>query len=117
MDEHLTVNLEAWDDGFLFWTPESFGADQEGYYTFTTVDPTGQEMGLLLKAQSSTSPAAGVLEVLYSAPAEEVQVWTYTPGQSWSLWDSAEVVFGLWLRGVLASASMPKLPAFGKSSK
>ncbi len=72
-------------NGYIFWNPTSFGANQEVYVTLTTISPgsTGMEHDILLKSQSSTTFTAGVIEVWYDAPGHRVQVWTYTSAQGW----------------------------------
>ncbi len=72
-------------NGYLFWNPTSFGANQEAYVTLTGISPgsPGMEHDLLLKSQSSTTFTAGVIEVWYDAPGHRVQVWTYTSAQGW----------------------------------
>ena len=61
----------------------SFGSDQEAYITLTNVDGNGSEQDLLLKSQSATSTSSGVIEVLYDANNDIVQVWTYSSSQNW----------------------------------
>ena len=70
-------------DSFLFWSPAAFGANQEVFVTFTTVDQTATEQDLLLKAQSSTTYQDGVVEVLYDAPNRRAMVVTYEETQGW----------------------------------
>ncbi len=66
----------------IFWNPTSFGANQEAYVTFTTVDSDAMDMDLVLKSQSNTNWEAG-LEVWYDPAVQRVEVWTYTSGQGW----------------------------------
>jgi len=70
-------------DQMVFWNPSSFGADQEAYYTFSTVSTSADEQGLVLKAQSLSGWGNGLMEVIYHAATNVVQVWTYTPAQNW----------------------------------
>ncbi len=70
-------------DTYVFWSNTSFGADQEAYVTFSQVDPAAPEQSLLLKSQSNTSYGNGVIEVLYDANADVVQVWTFHPTGGW----------------------------------
>ena len=72
----------------IFWATE-FGADQEVFTTFTTVDPTGEEQDLLLKSQSSTSWESGVIELLYSAVEKTVKVTSYSAEQGWVQYGSS----------------------------
>lgn len=67
------------------WNPTSFGANQEAFITLASINhnPSGVEIDLLLKSQSTTSYTDGVLEVLYDPVGDTVQVWTYTNAQLW----------------------------------
>lgn len=67
----------------IYWQGGSFGADQEAYITLTNVDPNGGEQDLLLKSQNPSGWTNGVLEVLYDATNDVVQVWTYSASQNW----------------------------------
>jgi len=75
--------LDVGNGGAIFWKPASFGAHQEVYITFVTVDQAGSEQDLLLKSQSNTSWTSGALEVLYDRANQRVQVVTYTSSQGW----------------------------------
>jgi RHS repeat-associated protein len=64
----------------IYWSPVSFGADQEAYVTITTIDGAASEFGLILKAQSNAGRDPGLIEVLYDpydTTNGEVQVWTW----------------------------------------
>jgi PKD repeat protein/lysophospholipase L1-like esterase/Mg-chelatase subunit ChlD len=67
----------------IYWNAASFGADQEAYVTFAGVSATATEQNLLLKSQSTTTWGDGVLEVLYDAPNQRVQVWTWEWPAGW----------------------------------
>lgn len=67
----------------IYWSNEPFGADQEVYVTITRVDANGGEQDLLLKVQSNITWGDGVVEVLYDAMNQRVQVWTYEWPQEW----------------------------------
>jgi len=67
----------------LYWKNEPFGANQEAYVTFHHADPIGGEQMLLLKAQSNNTWGDGVLEVVYDAPNQRVQIWTWEWPQGW----------------------------------
>jgi uncharacterized protein YjiK len=67
----------------IYWNVSSFGANQEAFVTLSSIDPNGQEFGLVLKAQSSGGLGSGLIEVFYNAPAHQVLVYTYTPAQNW----------------------------------
>lgn len=69
-------------DNSIFWGTQ-FGPDQEAFVTLTTIDPSGSEQDLLLKAQSKTTWVNGVIEVWYDSINMGVQVWTYSSAQGW----------------------------------
>jgi hypothetical protein len=71
-------------DTYAFWRNTAFGADQEAYFTFAQVDADSSEQSLFLKSQSNTSYGNGVIEVLYDANADIVQVWTFHPTGGWT---------------------------------
>jgi hypothetical protein len=73
----------GYSDSDIYWSNEPFGADQEAYVTFTHVDANAGEQDLLLKAQDNLAWGDGVLEVLYDAQNQRVQVWTYEWPQEW----------------------------------
>jgi hypothetical protein len=70
-------------DTYTFWSATSFGGDQEAYFTFSQVDADAPEQSILLKSQNSSSYGNGVIEILYDANADIVQVWTYHPTGGW----------------------------------
>jgi hypothetical protein len=43
----------------------------------------GNEHALILKSQSNSSTASGLLYVMYDHTAQVVQIWTYHPSQDW----------------------------------
>ena len=51
--------------------------------TFSTVDMTGYDQALILKAQSSKAWTNGVIRVSYDVAGQRVQVWTYSSAQGW----------------------------------
>ena len=67
----------------IYWNASSFDADQEAYITFTQLNTNAVEQDLLLKSQSNSTWGDGVLEVLYDANNDIVQVWTYKWPQGW----------------------------------
>ena len=69
--------------GDIYWNVSSFGANQEAYVKFATVDVNAQEMDLLLKSQSSSSYSGGVINVYYYPASGAAQVWTYASSQGW----------------------------------
>jgi hypothetical protein len=67
----------------IYWSGQAFGADQEVYVTFANLKTTATEQDLILKSQSSTTWGNGMIEVVYEAPANRVQVWTWEWPQGW----------------------------------
>lgn len=67
----------------IYWDVSSFGPDQEAYIKLTTIDPNAWEIGLTLKAQSSTGLGAGLIDVLYIPSTQQVQIWTYHLPNGW----------------------------------
>jgi hypothetical protein len=82
-DSIATNQLSVGSGGELFWSPASFGANQEVYARFTNINQTSTEIDLLLKSQSKTNSSSGVLEVWYDPVGKRVQVWTFTSSQGW----------------------------------
>lgn len=66
----------------IYWK-EPFGADQEAFVTFAKVSQKATEQNLLLKAQSNKTWGDGVIEVLYDAKTQAVQVWTWEWPKGW----------------------------------
>lgn len=66
----------------IFWGAQ-YGADQEAFVTFSSIDPVGSDQALLLKSQSRTGWSSGVLAVSYKAASQVVQVWTFSGTQGW----------------------------------
>ncbi len=66
----------------IYWK-EPFGADQEAFVTFAKVSNKATEQNLLLKAQSNKTWGDGVIEVLYDAKMQAVQVWTWEWPKGW----------------------------------
>lgn len=82
--------------GTIFWNaqPRVFGADQSACVTLAQIDPNGRHHTLILKAQSVTNYARGMILVSYDAPAQQVIVETVEPGQSgWITRATIPVVF------------------------
>jgi YD repeat-containing protein len=75
--------LDVSGGGEIYWKNNQFGASQEVYVKFVTLDTSGAEQDLLLKSQSNTGYTSGVVEVWYSHSGQKVQVWTYTSSQGW----------------------------------
>jgi hypothetical protein len=81
-----SINANRLDVGLgdnIYWNSTPYGADQEVYVTFTTVDAAASEMDLMLKSQSSSNYFNGAIEVWYDPQNQRVQVWTYSPAQNW----------------------------------
>jgi hypothetical protein len=74
------LDAPAGDKLILF--NQVFNGSQEAHVTLTTIDARGEEIGVLLKGQSTTY-ASGVVDVLYVPARKVVQVWTYAPSQNW----------------------------------
>ena len=75
--------LDAGSTSDIYWRPTTYRINQEVYATVSTIDGTGTEIGLILKAQSRTGLGNGMIEVLYSPKDKTIQVWTYTAGIGW----------------------------------
>ena len=67
----------------IYFSGQAFGADQEAYVTFANVHAAEAEQDLILKAQSNTTWGSGMIEVLYDAPNQRVQVWTWEWPAGW----------------------------------
>lgn len=78
-----TNRLDVGTGDAILWQTTQFGAEQEVFVTYNTIDGSGVEHDLLLKSQSNTNPLSGVLEVWYDPVNQWVQVWTYSSAQSW----------------------------------
>ena len=83
--------LDVGADEDIYWNAALFGTDQEAYVSLTSIDPAAEEIGLVLKAQSSSGSSAGLINVTYKPVGnfESVQVWTYTGAQGWQQRGSA----------------------------
>ncbi len=66
----------------IFWGAQ-YGADQEAFVTFSSIDPVGSDQAIVLKSQSRTTWSSGVLAVSYKAASQVVQVWTFSGTQGW----------------------------------
>ncbi len=78
-----TNRLDVVSGDDIYWNGGAFGANQEAFVTFSTVDIAGSEMDLILKAQSNSNYLSGLIEVLYDPVNHRVQVWTYSSAQGW----------------------------------
>jgi len=74
--------LDVNGDGAIFWkTP--FGVNQEVFVTLINVDPTSDDVDLLLKSQRNVNPDGGVIEIWYQPSTGKVQVVTFVQAQGW----------------------------------
>jgi hypothetical protein len=72
--------------GPIYWTPTSFGVNQEAFVTVNTVNPSGFEHGLVLKVQrgpNAINYQRGAINVDYRAQNNAVLVSTLRPNRSW----------------------------------
>ncbi|MBW7886475.1 MAG: hypothetical protein H3C34_28375, partial [Caldilineaceae bacterium] len=71
----------------MHWSVDTFGPNQEAFFTFAAVGPSTDEHGLLLKLNggNATSQGASFIEVFYDGrPGQNyVDVWTHTRVQGW----------------------------------
>jgi 5'-nucleotidase len=81
VDNQLKVNNNGTNTA-IFWKT-ALGAEQEAYFTFVDVKDTATEQNLLLKSQSNRTWGDGVIEVLYDAPHQVVEVWTWQWPGGW----------------------------------
>ncbi len=77
----LSVRSNA-SNSDIYWKV-ALGADQEANITFTDVSENAPEQILLLKAQSNKTWGDGVIEALYDAQNNVVQVWTWEWPMGW----------------------------------
>lgn len=75
-------NVQVRSTGNTWWTPTSFGANQEAYFTFVQLSTAASEQALLLKFSGSSPTAnnASLIEVTYASG--NVRVRTKSPGQT-----------------------------------
>ena len=89
------------NSGALYWKAgDPFGINQEAFVTLTTVATGGTEQDLLLKVQGGSNPdwTKGVIEVLYTAKANNgagaIHVETFRPSKgSWTVYASTPVTY------------------------
>lgn len=75
-------HLDVGSGGAIYWSPATFGANQEAYVTLTTPDSTAEEIDLLLK-HADIGQSYRLIEVWYQPANGKVQVWTYDPTADW----------------------------------
>ncbi len=69
-------------NGAIFWRT-AYGANQEIFVKFNTVDYNAEDVVLLLKNDSENGPNERRIEVWYRPTLNTVQVMTYAPTQGW----------------------------------
>ena len=75
--------MSVGNNGDIYWSASSFGANQEVYVTLSDINTYADEIDLLLKSQASSWTGGAVLEVYYDADNGLAQVWSYTTQQDW----------------------------------
>ncbi|MCA9874184.1 MAG: IPT/TIG domain-containing protein [Anaerolineales bacterium] len=70
------------------WTNQSFGPDQEVYFTFVDVSGQASEQNLLLKFSGNA-----VIQAIYHQGAADVEVQTYDPFNGWQSHGSFPATF------------------------
>jgi len=69
-------------DNSVVWNGATFGATQEAYLTFATINNAAPEQNLMLKVQGTTW-SSGHIEIAYNGPQSRITINTYAPGQGW----------------------------------
>ncbi|MFZ1400860.1 MAG: hypothetical protein WAS33_28410, partial [Candidatus Promineifilaceae bacterium] len=72
-----TINNSRLDVGYdedIYWNSTSYATDQEVFITLRTVDNSGTEIGLILKAQSNSGYSSGLIDLVYDPVNDRVQV-------------------------------------------
>jgi hypothetical protein len=76
--------LDVLSGGLITWNAGKLAADQEVYFTYSTIDTDAGEIDLVLKQQTAGSQDE-MIEVLYSHANTRVEVWTNdTPTTGWT---------------------------------
>ncbi len=73
----------------ITWTPTTFGADQEAYFTFVNnISTAAMEQDLVLKVAGLSGSSIGtnttMIEVLYDRATSTVHIWTRAAGGVWA---------------------------------
>jgi hypothetical protein len=72
--------------GSIWWNPDTFGADQEAFFTLNKVTPDALEQALLLKLNGNpNNNNSWLVEVSYHAATGTIQVWSKSPANGWVL--------------------------------
>jgi hypothetical protein len=83
------LNVTASGLSTVHWNSQSFGSNQEAFFTFTSFAANAQEVGLLLKLNgaSAASGNMSVINVNYDRrPGQNnIQIWTHQASQGWRL--------------------------------
>lgn len=92
-------HAEVFNPGSMWWTPSSFGANQEAYLTFTQIRAGAPEQGLMLKfnGASPSDPAASMILATLNPTTGQVSVMTNDPSQ-----------------GTITRAAFPVIPNAGQ---
>mgnify|MGYP001327310748 CR=1 FL=1 len=73
----------------VHWSAQSFGPNQEAFFTFTDIAANAQEVGLLLKLNGNNAASTNMstINVNYDRrPGQgNVQIWTHQGSQGWRL--------------------------------
>ena len=74
--------LDVTSGGSIYWNAKPFGEDQEAFITLVNIDPSSEEIDLMLK-WGAVDQDYRVLEVWYQPSSSRVQVWTHAPREDW----------------------------------
>ena len=75
--------LKVGNDEDIYWAGGNFAANQEAYVTLLSINNSGSEIGLILKAQSNSGYGAGLIDLVYDPVNKRIQVWTYATANGW----------------------------------
>ncbi|MFN3983253.1 MAG: hypothetical protein ACK4SA_22985, partial [Caldilinea sp.] len=83
------LNVTAAGLSTVHWSSQSFGPNQEAFFTFTNIAANAEEVGLLLKLNGASAANANMsaINVNYDRrPGQNnIQIWTHQTGQGWRL--------------------------------
>lgn len=71
-----------------WWMRDSYGPNQEAFFTFNSIAANAEELGLLLKLNGNAASAnVSMIDVNYDRrPGQNnVQIWTHDPANGWRL--------------------------------
>jgi hypothetical protein len=91
------TGILAQGNGGIYWKLESFGSDQEAYFTFTEVSQTATRQDLLLKlgglvVGDPIGSESYLIDVGYNVTDRTVQVRSLLPG---TVWHTHEIFGGI----------------------